>query len=507
MTDKAAFAQPESVDQGRRSSLRDPQAHSRSHGACRCTRGPGSRSGANGVRATEPGSRPASTLLSRSTASHAARAGAGRHPVPRCSAGTHHPRAGTRAACVASLVMTRRSSDRRPVCLRVGPAQEPRSRPLAGLPLTPRDHRPERLRPPPHPLGVQPARRARADHGPRRHGVKHGFDCLAVTDHGALYGAVAFYQAATKAGIKPIIGVETYVARRSMRDKEGKADSQPFHLILLATDMVGYRNLCRLVTDAHLDGYYYKPRIDREHLAKLQRGPGRAVSACLGGEVPKALEVDDWDLARQVAGELPRHPRQGPVLPRAPGPRHPRAAPAQRAAAPARARDRAAAGRHQRPALRPSRAARGARRPAVRRHRQQPRHAEPDEVRDARLLPQDRGRDGGAVPGPARGAPQHAPDRRDGRPRAAAGRAADPALPGARRRDRRDVAAQGVRGGPGPALRRDHARAPEAPRLRAGRDHLDGLRRLLPDRGRLRPLRPGAGDRDDLPGLRARARS
>ncbi|MEO8274297.1 MAG: PHP domain-containing protein, partial [Chloroflexota bacterium] len=91
-----------------------------------------------------------------------------------------------------------------------------------------------------------------------------GFDSLAITDHGALYGAVAFYQAATKVGIKPIIGVETYVARRSMTDKEGKADSQPYHLILLASDLTGYRNLCRLVTDAHIDGYYYKPRIDRE---------------------------------------------------------------------------------------------------------------------------------------------------------------------------------------------------------------------------------------------------
>ena len=131
--------------------------------------------------------------------------------------------------------------------------------------------------------------------------VKHGFDSLAVTDHGALYGQVAFYQAATKAGIKPIIGVETYVARRSMRDKEGKADSQPFHLLLLATDMTGYRNLCRLITDAHIDGYYYKPRIDREHLAKYSEGLV-GLSACLGGEVAKALEVDDWELARQVAG-------------------------------------------------------------------------------------------------------------------------------------------------------------------------------------------------------------
>ncbi len=132
--------------------------------------------------------------------------------------------------------------------------------------------------------------------------VKHGFDSLAVTDHGALYGSVAFYQAAVKAGIKPIIGIETYVARRSMRDKEGKADSQPFHLVLLATDMTGYQNLCRLVTDAHIDGYYYKPRIDREHLAKYSQGLV-GMSACLGGEIPKALEVDDWELARNLAGE------------------------------------------------------------------------------------------------------------------------------------------------------------------------------------------------------------
>jgi DNA polymerase III subunit alpha len=129
-----------------------------------------------------------------------------------------------------------------------------------------------------------------------------GFDSLAITDHGALYGAVAFHQAATSKGIKPIIGVETYVARRSMVDKEGKADAQPFHLILLATDLTGYRNLCRLVTDAHIDGYYYKPRIDREHLAKYSEGL-IGLSACLNGEVSRALEVDDWDLARTVAGE------------------------------------------------------------------------------------------------------------------------------------------------------------------------------------------------------------
>ena len=132
--------------------------------------------------------------------------------------------------------------------------------------------------------------------------AQQGFDSLALTDHGALYGAVAFYQAATSKGIKPIIGVETYIARRSMTDKEGKADAQPFHLILLAKDMTGYRNLCRLVTDAHIDGYYYKPRIDREHLARHSEGLV-GLSACLNGEVARALEVDDWDSARRLAGE------------------------------------------------------------------------------------------------------------------------------------------------------------------------------------------------------------
>src|SRR4051812_26041174 len=129
-----------------------------------------------------------------------------------------------------------------------------------------------------------------------------GMDSMAITDHGALYGAVAFYQAAKNKGIKPIIGVETYVARRSMTEKEGKADAQPFHLILLAKDYTGYRNLCRLVTDAHVDGYYYKPRIDREHLAKYSEGL-IGLSACLGGEIPRALEIEDWDSARRLATE------------------------------------------------------------------------------------------------------------------------------------------------------------------------------------------------------------
>ena len=132
--------------------------------------------------------------------------------------------------------------------------------------------------------------------------AQQGFDSLALTDHGALYGAVAFYQACRTRNIKPIIGVETYVARRAMADKEGKADAQPFHLILLAKNWTGYLNLCRLITDAHIDGYYYKPRIDREHLARYSEGL-IGLSACLNGEVPRALEVEDWELARKLAGE------------------------------------------------------------------------------------------------------------------------------------------------------------------------------------------------------------
>jgi DNA polymerase-3 subunit alpha len=128
-----------------------------------------------------------------------------------------------------------------------------------------------------------------------------GFDSLALTDHGALYGAVAFYQAAAVVGLKPIIGVETYVAPRSMSGREGKADANPFHLILLAKNWTGYRNLCRLVTDAHLEGYYYKPRIDHDHLARHAEGLVGS-SACLGGEIPKALEAGDWEEARRLAG-------------------------------------------------------------------------------------------------------------------------------------------------------------------------------------------------------------
>ncbi len=129
-----------------------------------------------------------------------------------------------------------------------------------------------------------------------------GMKALAITDHGSMYGAIEFYQACGRAGIKPIIGVETYVAPRSHTDKDGKQDANPFHMILLAKDLVGYRNLMTLVTKAHLDGYYYKPRIDKELLAQHAEGL-IGTSACLGGEVLKRLADGDEKGARKVADE------------------------------------------------------------------------------------------------------------------------------------------------------------------------------------------------------------
>lgn len=127
-----------------------------------------------------------------------------------------------------------------------------------------------------------------------------GMDAMALTDHGAMYGSFKFYLKAKAAGIKPIIGVETYVARRSRFDKEGKIDTDPYHLILLAQNEVGYRNLMKLVTHAHLEGFYYKPRIDWELLAAHHEGI-IATSACLAGQVSQLLLQDKTKEAEEVA--------------------------------------------------------------------------------------------------------------------------------------------------------------------------------------------------------------
>jgi DNA polymerase III subunit alpha len=115
---------------------------------------------------------------------------------------------------------------------------------------------------------------------------------IALTDHGTMYGAVEFYNKATKAGVKPIIGLETYVAPRSMRDKEVSHDKEPCHLLLLAENMTGYKNLLKIATDSQLEGFYYKPRVDHAYLAEHSEGL-IATTGCFGGEIPQALVKKD----------------------------------------------------------------------------------------------------------------------------------------------------------------------------------------------------------------------
>lgn len=127
-----------------------------------------------------------------------------------------------------------------------------------------------------------------------------GMTALALTDHGAMYGSFKFYLKAKAAGIKPIIGVETYVAKRSRFDKEAKVDTDPYHLVLLAKNETGYKNLMKLVTHAHLEGYYYRPRVDWELLQKCHEGI-ICLSACLQGQVPSLLRAGEDEKAEAVA--------------------------------------------------------------------------------------------------------------------------------------------------------------------------------------------------------------
>jgi DNA polymerase-3 subunit alpha len=130
-----------------------------------------------------------------------------------------------------------------------------------------------------------------------------GQEAVAVTDHGAMYGVVSFYKEAVKAGIKPIIGCEVYVAARSRFDMESGADSSRHHLVLLCRNETGYKNLCRLVSAAYTEGFYIKPRVDMELLQRHHEGL-IALSACLAGEIPRLIEQGDIDAARAKALEF-----------------------------------------------------------------------------------------------------------------------------------------------------------------------------------------------------------
>ncbi|QQG43398.1 MAG: DNA polymerase III subunit alpha [Candidatus Daviesbacteria bacterium] len=129
-----------------------------------------------------------------------------------------------------------------------------------------------------------------------------GMEALALTDHGVLYGAIEFYKACRAEGIKPIIGVEMYIAKRSHKDKEGRVDSEPFHLTVLAKNYQGYLNLLKLVSIAHLEGYYYRPRVDKNLLREHHEGL-IALSGCPAGEFIRSLEEDSLEKAEKVAKE------------------------------------------------------------------------------------------------------------------------------------------------------------------------------------------------------------
>lgn len=132
---------------------------------------------------------------------------------------------------------------------------------------------------------------------------KHGQTAVAMTDHGNMYGTVEFYKAARSKGIKPILGCEIYEAPGSRKDRKTDGPrSVAAHLVLLAADETGYANLIRLVTSAHLEGYYYKPRIDREILAQCSKGL-IGLSACLKGRVAEAILAGDEAGAARTAGE------------------------------------------------------------------------------------------------------------------------------------------------------------------------------------------------------------
>ncbi|NLL92274.1 MAG: DNA polymerase III subunit alpha [Ruminococcaceae bacterium] len=127
-----------------------------------------------------------------------------------------------------------------------------------------------------------------------------GQTACAITDHGVMYGCVDFFKAAKKNGIKAIIGCEVYVAQRSRNDKVSGLDSNPYHLILLCKNETGYRNLIKMVSIANIEGFYNRPRVDRELLEHYSEGL-IAMSACISGEIPRNLLADDYDSAKEAA--------------------------------------------------------------------------------------------------------------------------------------------------------------------------------------------------------------
>lgn len=131
---------------------------------------------------------------------------------------------------------------------------------------------------------------------------KANMEAVALTDHGNMYGAIEFYKECKKAGIKPIIGCEVYVAERKLTDKEAGIDNKRYHLILLAKNLKGYKNLMRIVTTANLDGYYYKPRVDEDLLRQYSEGLV-CLSGCMGGKLSRSILAGNMEKAEAIIQE------------------------------------------------------------------------------------------------------------------------------------------------------------------------------------------------------------
>ncbi|MGB3701888.1 MAG: PHP domain-containing protein, partial [Anaerolineales bacterium] len=125
-----------------------------------------------------------------------------------------------------------------------------------------------------------------------------GMPALALTDHGTMFGVMEFYNAATKAGIKPIVGVEAYLAARGMADRDSQLDKKSSHLLLLAENETGYHNLLQIASAAQLDGFYYFPRIDHDFLAQHAQGL-ICTSGCMSAEIPRMIQRESLDAARK----------------------------------------------------------------------------------------------------------------------------------------------------------------------------------------------------------------
>ncbi|GAW91280.1 PHP domain-containing protein, partial [Calderihabitans maritimus] len=127
-----------------------------------------------------------------------------------------------------------------------------------------------------------------------------GMKALSITDHGVMYGVIDFYKAAKARGIKPIIGAEVYLARRTRHDRQPQVDDSPYHLVLLAENQTGYKNLMELVTRSFLEGFYYKPRVDMELLKQYSSGL-IALSGCVAGEIPELILEGRYEQAKEAA--------------------------------------------------------------------------------------------------------------------------------------------------------------------------------------------------------------